>query len=123
MASPEIEHCDFDLPHVVYAGFGRYFNRLVNEADNPTSNQEIVEICKFLDKMAVCEDKNVVDLLGAGFFEAVISDKKPVVEESLKTLNTLLQEDSKIILRKQQDSKTLKSKVRRKLDVLFRELK
>ncbi len=90
LASPEIEHCDFDLPHVVYAGFGRYFNRLVNEADNPTGNQEIVEICKFLDEMAVCEDKNVVDLLGEGFFEAVVSDKKPVVEESLKTLNMLL---------------------------------
>src|SRR5574337_247804 len=119
LASPEIEHCDFDLPHVVYANFGRYFNRIVSEADNPISNPEIIEICKFLDEMAVSEDKNVVDLLGAGFFKAVISDKKPNAEKSLKTLNTLLQEDSKIILRKQQDSKTLKSKVRRKLDVLF----
>ncbi len=47
LASSEIEHCDFDLPHVVYANFGRYFNRIVSEADNPISNPEIIEICKF----------------------------------------------------------------------------
>ncbi len=123
LASPEIEHCDFDLPRVVYANFGRYFNRIVSEADNPISNPEIIEICKFLDEMAICKDKNVADLLGTAFFEAVISDKKPVVEESLKTLNTLLQEDSKIILRRQQGSKTLKSKAWRKLDVLFKGFK
>ncbi len=57
------------------------------------------EICKFLDEMAVSEDKNVVDLLGAGFFEAVISDKKPIVEKLLKTLNALLHEDAKRVLK------------------------
>ncbi len=49
--------------------------------------------------MAVSEDKNVVDLLGAGFFEAVISDKKPIVEKSLKTLNMFLHEDAKRVLK------------------------
>ncbi len=41
----------------------------------------------------------MVDLLGAGFFEAVISDKKPIVEKSLKTLNALLHEDAKKVLK------------------------
>ncbi len=95
-----MEHCDFDLPHVVYANFGRYFNRIISEADNPISNPEIIEICKFLDEMAVSEDKNVVDLLRAGFFEAVINDKKPDTEKSLKTLNALLHEDAKRMLLK-----------------------
>ncbi len=111
LASSEIEHCDFDLPHVVYANFGRYFNRIVSEANNPISNPEIIEICKFLDEMAISEDKNIVDLLGAGFFEAVISDKKPIVEKSLKTLNSLLHEDAKRILKKQQNSETRKNKM------------
>lgn len=84
---------------MVYANFGRYFNRIVSEADNPISNPEIIEICKFLDEMAVAEDKNVVGLLGVGFFEAVISNKKPIVEKSLKTLNMFLHEDAKRVLK------------------------
>ncbi len=58
-------------------------------------------------------------LLGAGFFEAVISDKKPTVEKSLKTLNALLHEDAKIILKRQQDSKTPKNKVWKRLRTLL----
>ncbi len=50
-----------DLPHVVYANFGRYFNRIVSEADNPISNPEIIEICKFLDEMAIWGSTSAVE--------------------------------------------------------------
>lgn len=98
-SSPELEGCDRNLTYPVYAGFARYFNRIASESKGPTKNAEIKDICLFLDEMANSEDKKTVDLLAAGFFEAVVNEKDEITERTLNILNKLLGDKSKWILK------------------------
>lgn len=70
--SKELEEgYDKDIPYAVYAGFGAYFSKLVEQSDSPENNSKVIEICKFLNEMAKSNDKDTVDLLVLGFFESV----------------------------------------------------
>ena len=70
--SKELEEgYDKNLPYLVYAGFGAYFSQLVERSEAPQKDEQVIRVCNFVNEMARSDDKRIMDLLIAGFFESV----------------------------------------------------
>ncbi|MEK7535967.1 MAG: hypothetical protein AAB590_03065 [Patescibacteria group bacterium] len=97
--SKELEEgYDKDIPTLVYSGFADYFIKLVNSSNNPDNALSVIEICKFLDEMAMSKDKKTIDLLITGFFEGLdwVRDN---AKQSITVLQKLLHEPARTYLK------------------------